>query len=232
MVGNIFFNLFIMPLELLFEIVFSIFYRLFSNPGISILALSLVMNFLVLPLYRRADAIQEEEKDKAISMSRWTDHIKKTFSGDERYMILNTYYRQQNYKPISSLRSTFSLVLQLPFFIAAYHYLSNLSILKGMKFLIFNDLGAPDGLIAIGSLHVNVMPVLMTAINVLSAYVYLRGFPLKNKIQTYAIAAVFLVLLYDSPSGLVFYWTLNQIFSLCKNLIMKEIGRASCRERV
>lgn len=225
MVGDIFFNLFIMPLKLLFEIVFSISYRLFSNPGISILFLSLVMNFMVLPLYKRADAIQEEEKNKVNSMSRWVSHIRKTFKGDERYMMLNEYYRQEGYKPLYSLRSSFSLLLQVPFFIAAYNYLSNLSLLKGMSFLIFKDLGAPDGLITIGSFSINIMPIIMTIINVGSAYVYLRGFPLRNKIQTYAIAAVFLVLLYNSPSGLVFYWTLNQIFSLCKNLIMKAASR-------
>ena len=36
-----------------------------------------------------------------------------------------------------------------------------------------------------------------------------------------AIATVFLVLLYNSPSGLVFYWTLNNLFSLGKNIAGK-----------
>jgi hypothetical protein len=33
--------------------------------------------------------------------------------------------------------------------------------------------------------------------------------------------AIFLVLLYNSPSGLVLYWTLNNIFSLLKNILVK-----------
>jgi membrane protein insertase Oxa1/YidC/SpoIIIJ len=32
------------------------------------------------------------------------------------------------------------------------------------------------------------------------------------------MALIFLVLLYNSPSGLVLYWTCNNIFSLGKNL--------------
>ena len=51
-------NLIIGPLKLLLELVFSLANEL-DNPGLSIVCLSLVMNFLVLPLYRRADAMQE-----------------------------------------------------------------------------------------------------------------------------------------------------------------------------
>lgn len=61
----------------------------------------------------------------------------------------------------------------------------------------------------------------MTLINVASAVIYLKGFPIRDKIQTYALAAIFLILLYNSPSGLVFYWILNNLFSLLKNIVIK-----------
>ncbi len=220
---NIVYNLFITPLELVFEVIFSFANRVAANPAIAIIVLSLAMNFLVLPLYKRADAMQEKERDKVNSMANWVNHIKKTFKGDERYMMLTTYYRQQNYKPIYALRSSFSLILQIPFFIAAYHFLSNLSTLNGASFLFLKDLGSPDQLLTIGSISINVMPIIMTLINFASAYIYLKGFPLKDKIQTYGIGIIFLIILYNSPSGLVFYWTLNQIFSMLKNVFMKIV---------
>jgi hypothetical protein len=52
---TILFDLFITPLELFFEVVFSIAYRIVDNPGFAIIILSLAVNFLVLPLYKRAD---------------------------------------------------------------------------------------------------------------------------------------------------------------------------------
>lgn len=220
---NVIYNLFIMPLELIFEIVFSVANKIVANPALSIIALSLVMNFLVLPLYKRADAMQEQERDKVNSMAKWVNHIKKTFKGDERYMMLTTYYRQQNYKPIYALRSSLSLILQIPFFIAAYHYLSNLPLLNGASFLFLSNLGAPDQLLTIGSISINIMPIIMTLINFASAFIYLKGFPIKDKVQTYGIGVIFLILLYNSPSGLVFYWTLNQIFSMLKNVFMKLV---------
>lgn len=61
----------------------------------------------------------------------------------------------------------------------------------------------------------------MTAINIASSIIYTKDAPLREKIQTFALALIFLFLLYNSSSGLVFYWILNQIFSLCKNIVLK-----------
>lgn len=215
------YQLVIGPLELLFEVIFSLASHVIHNPGVVIIFLSLAMNFLVLPLYQRADAMQAEERDQAARMKPWVDHIKKTFKGDERFMMLSTYYRQVGYKQTDVLKGSVSLLLEVPFFIAAYHFLSNLSLLQGVSFGPIRDLGAPDQLIRIGGLAINLLPILMTAINVAAAAIYMKGFPLKSKIQMYGTAAVFLVLLYNSPAGLVFYWTLNNVFSLVKNIFYK-----------
>lgn len=222
MLGTILYNLIIAPIEMIIEFIFSTVYLEINNAGIAIICVSLIINFLVLPLYKRSDAMQELERDRQKQMKPWLDHIKKAFKGDERYMMTQTYYRQQGYKPIFALRGMVSLLLQIPFFIAAYHYLSNLDVLGGTSFLFLKNLGDPDGLIRIGGLSVNLLPILMTAINIVSGMIYTKGFALKEKLTLYVTALIFLVLLYKSPSGLVFYWTLNNLFSLCKNIIMKR----------
>lgn len=219
--GNMIYRLIIGPLELLFEVVFTVVNRNINNPGLSIIFLSLTMNLLVLPLYKRADAIQEEERTKIKLMQPLVDHIRKTFSGDERYMILQTCYRQNNYKQTDVLKGSIPLLLEVPFFIAAYNFLSHLRLLQGVSFGPINNLASPDRLITIGGLTINLLPILMTLINAVSASIYMKGMPLKSKIQMYGMAAVFLILLYSSPSGLVFYWTLNNAFSLIKNIFSK-----------
>ncbi|MBP5223960.1 MAG: YidC/Oxa1 family membrane protein insertase, partial [Lachnospiraceae bacterium] len=218
--GSMLSTLIIGPLKFGFEIVFQLVYELVQDPGICIIALSLVMNVLVLPLYRRADAVQERSRDKEAALAPGVKHIKKTFKGSEAMMMLQTYYRQNHYSPLNAFGGSVSLLLEIPFFLAAYQFLSHLELLTGSSFWMIRNLGAPDALLSIGSLRINVLPVVMTLVNFASAAIYLRGFPLKTKIRTYAIAVVFLVLLYDSPAGLVFYWTLNNVFSLLKNLIL------------
>ena len=76
--------------------------------------------------------MQEEERDDGgRACTRGVTHIKKTFRGDEQMMILQTYYRQNHYKPTYVLRSAVSLFLEIPFFIAAYRFLSGLELHQG-----------------------------------------------------------------------------------------------------
>lgn len=223
-------TIFIGPLKLIFEIIFVIAERFTGHAGLAIIALSMIMNILVLPLYRRADAMQEEAKNMDEKLRDGVAHIKKTFTGDERMMILQTYYRQNNYKPTDALKGSVSLLLEIPFFMAAYQLLSGTALLYGVSMGPIFDLGAPDGLLTIGNISVNVLPFIMTGVNVISSAIYLKGYPLKTKIQLYGMALFFLVFLYTSPSGLVFYWTLNNLFSLVKTLFykLKNPGKILC----
>jgi len=218
---DILYKILIGPLQLVFEIIFTIANQFIGHPGFAIIVLSLIMNFLVLPLYRRADALQEEERDIQAKLQDGVAHIKKTFTGDERMMMLQEYYRRNNYKPTDALHGSVSLLLEIPFFIAAYQFLSHLQVLQGVSLGPIRDLGSPDALLVIGGLSINILPILMTTINVVSSAIYLKGFPLKAKVQLYGMAAIFLVFLYNSPAGLVFYWTLNNIFSCLKNIFYK-----------
>ena len=218
---SLLYNLLFGPLELLFDAVYAFMFRVAKNEGVAIIALSLAINFLILPLYRRADAMQEEERVRTQKLEPFVRHIKKVFKGDERFMILQTYYRQNGYKPYYALKGSMSLLLEIPFFIAAFNFLSKLDILQGASFGPIKDLGQPDGLLRLGGVAVNVLPVLMTLINIVSGYIYTKGMPLKSKVQLYGMALIFLVFLYSSPAGLVFYWTLNNLFSLVKNVFYK-----------
>ena len=217
------YNIFIMPLVLVMETIFSITYRMFGNAGIAIVSVSIAVNVLSLPLYRKADAIQDEERRMQKLMAVPIKHIRKSFKGDERFMILQAYYREQNYSPLYVFRGSLPLLLQIPFFTAAYRYLSNLSLLKGTSFWIINDMGSPDQLLTLFGLSINIFPILMTLINFISGVIYTRGFPLKDKAQLYILALIFLFFLYDRPAGLVFYWTLNNLFSLVKNIFLKLV---------
>ncbi|MDD6197430.1 MAG: YidC/Oxa1 family membrane protein insertase [[Clostridium] aminophilum] len=222
-VSAILYTLLIKPLELFFEIIFVTANRFTNHPGLSIIVLSLTMNFLVLPLYRRADAVQAEERDIEKKLHRGVAHIKKVFHGDERMMVLQTYYRQNNYKPTDAFKGSVSLFLEIPFFIAAYRFLSGLQILHGVSFGPIADLGNADGLITIGAFShpVNLLPIIMTAVNLISCVIFTKGYPVRTKVQLYAMAVFFLFFLYTSPSGLVFYWTLNNLFSLVKTIFYK-----------
>ena len=215
------------PLRLLFEIVFFYAYKFSKNAGMAIFILSLVVNFLLLPLYIQADKIEKEQKCKKNRMKKWSDHIRKTFKGNERIMMTQTYNRINDYKVTDIFKESISLILQVPFFIAAYSFLSGMELLQHASLGPISDLGKPDGLLKFGSLNVNVLPIIMTLINISAGLIYTEKGQIKERIKLAIIAMAFLVLLYSSPSGLVFYWTLNNVFSLVKNIVMRRKSYAS-----
>ena len=193
-----------------------------EKPGLSIIGVSLAVQVLTLPLYNMAEKWQNVERDTQSNMKSKVNKIKAVFKGDEQYMILSTFYKQQGYHPIFALRSTIGLLIQVPFFIAAFTFLSNLELIQGVKFFFLNDLGSPDALFSIGGFSVNIMPIIMTVVNILSSVIYTKGFSFREKAQLHGMALLFLVLLYNSPSGLVLYWTMNNVFSLVKTLLLKS----------
>ena len=214
MITNIFFTIIIYPITQIIEFTFVFAQKLFRETGISIICVSGAISILCLPLYMVAERWQEAERDIQKRLAPKIAKIKAVFRGDERYMILSVYYRQNQYHPIYALRSSFALLIQIPFFIAAYSYLSHLELLKGASFLFFTDLGKPDALMG----GINLLPILMTLINCTAGIIYTYNFVLKDKIPVFGMSLIFLVLLFNAPSGLVLYWTLNNVFSLFKNL--------------
>ena len=215
------YSIIIYPLYQLVELIYFVGWKVFKNSGYALLIVSFGVSFLCLPLYIIAEQWQERERQIQARLKPGIDRIKKAFKGDEQYMILSTYYRQNHYHPMMALRSSISLAIQIPFFIAAYKFLSNLEQLRGFAFFFIKDLGAPDAFFTIGSFNINILPIAMTLINIIAGAIYSKGHPVKEKIQIYVTALVFLVLLYNSPSGLVVYWTMNNLFSLVKNIFYK-----------
>jgi YidC/Oxa1 family membrane protein insertase len=219
--SELLYTIIIFPLVQIIEISFVIVYRIFNDKAVAIIGVSAVVTLCTMPLYFVAEKWQQIERDTYKKLKPKVDKIKSVFKGDEQYMILSAYYRQNHYHPLYTLRNSLGVLIQVPFFIAAYSWLSHLELIKGVSFLFISDMGAPDGSLSLGGLSVNILPILMTAINCASGAVYTKGLPNRDKIQVYGIALVFLVLLYNSPAGLVLYWTMNNIFSLAKNILSK-----------
>ena len=216
--------LFIAPLEWLMQAVLEKGFTIFGSYGAALICMSIVVNLLLLPLYHLAETWQESERRVQHDMHAYLEHIKATFKGRERFMLISALYKIHGYHPVFAVRTSFGFLIQVPFFFAAYHFLSHYAPLSGTSFWIFHNLAEPDALLHVAGLDINVLPWAMTVINIVSALVYTNRLSRRDKIQLYVVAAIFLVLLYTAPSGLVFYWTCNNIFSLLKNMVYEELG--------
>ena len=206
----------LIPLEKFLSLLFSGAYSLTNNYGLSLLALSLMVNLILLPVYMPLEKWKKKKAKEQAPMKKELEAIKRAYKGRERYFYTRAVHRRHHFHPIESVILSLGLLIQIPFFLAAYQMLSHYSALEGVSFWFIQNLGAADSAAQFAGIPINVLPLIMTILNVISAFLYTKE-PSERK-PLWILAAVFLVLLYKSPAGLVLYWTANNIFALIKQL--------------
>src|SRR6056297_752100 len=219
-----FLNYILAPFDFIIEQVFLWSYRLTGNYGVSVILLSFAVSLLLLPIFilierakKRDDAVKQKMKPRL-------DEIRRCYKGQERYYYIRTLHRQHGYNSIRALVAVLTRLLQIPFFIAAYRFLEHYEPLTGQGFLMIDDLSATDRLLG----GINLLPIIMTLVNLVTAWFYTRNGNTSERRQMLVIAGVFLVLLYNFPSGLVLYWTMNNVFSFFRLFITNpEVFRKS-----
>lgn len=203
------------PFVFVIREVFLLAYDLTGNYGVSVIILSFVISLILLPVFILIEKAKKKNDAVKRKMQPLMDEIKRCYSGQERYYYIRTLHRQHGFSPFKSLVPILSLLLQIPFFIAAYQFLEHFEPLAGESFLVIDDLSEPDRLLG----SVNLLPLLMTLVNVITAIFYTRFGGKAERRQMLVVAGVFLVLLYNFPSALVLYWTMNNVFSFLRLFI-------------
>ncbi len=209
------FELVLSPFIYIIKQLFLYSYQLTGNYGISIILLSFAISLLLLPIFILIEKAKKKDDVAKLKMKPLIDEIKNCYKGQERYYYLKTLNRQFNYSPVRALIPILSLLLQIPFFIAAYQYLEHFEPLIGVSFAFIADLSQPDALFG----NINFLPIAMTFVNLLTAYFYTKNGNTAERKQMLVVAGVFLILLFNLPAGLVLYWTMNNMFSFFRLFI-------------
>jgi membrane protein insertase Oxa1/YidC/SpoIIIJ len=204
------------PFTLLYRGVFDVFVRT-VGPGAALVLFALTVNALLLPVYAQMETRGQAARQRRAAMDAEIARVSRAFKGRERYYYVQTIRRHFGYRPLSSLFDASDLAFQVVVFITVYRFLVAAPELQGASFGPIADLGRPDTLLAGGHL----LPLLMTAANVISVSLYTED--RSKRRQGFVLATVFLALLYSSPAGLVLYWTTNNVASLVRNVVMRRV---------
>lgn len=203
----------ILPLMKIYGLVYEFLLPESLGEGWRLIVFSLLINFLLIPIYAQMELLSREKKLVKESVEKDVKRLKKHFRGRELYYYIRTAYRQNHYNILSTFLGSADLFIQILVFATVFRFLSSYELLQGVSFGPIPNLGAPDHLLW----GLNLIPILMTALNMLSVLVYIKD--RKQRYKGWVISIFFLVLLYQSPSGLVIYWTTNNLFSLIRNII-------------
>lgn len=208
-------DIFIQPL---FQIYASFFAWLppSVDPGMAVILFGIALNLALTPFYNHIERGLRDRRLKRERVREDVARMKRHFRGRERYFYIRAVHRQHRYHPISELAGSADLFLQVFVFITVYHFLVDLPLLNGASFGPISDLSQPDHLL----LGINLLPIAMTGINAISVLAYIDE-P-RKRLQAISLGLLFLVLLYRSPSGMVLYWTTNNLFSLVRTVIQRR----------
>ena len=200
-----------------------------GSPGWSIVLLSVCVKFLMYPLTRIADRWQQEVNETQTLLKPHLDQIKRRHRGEGAHRRTLAVYRRHGVHPMFTVKSLGGVLIQIPIFIGAFDMLAENFALYQAGFLWIQDLSRPDAIallpLALPWLggELNLLPCLMAFFSGLAAAVQNDGslaadLQARQQWRLYAMTAVFFLLFYTFPAGMVLYWTTNNVLHLLKIL--------------
>ena len=209
-----------------------------GNWGFAIMLLSLSVKVLMWPLTWVAERWQADVHRQQSLLAPDLAAIRREYKGEEAHNRTLAAYRKHGISQFYTLKSLAGFLVQIPVFIAAFDMLGENFGLSGATFLWAQDLALTDRAVALPVMipffggHLNLLPVLMTAFTILAARLQedaslapeLRS---AQRLRLYGMGALFFVLLYTFPAGMVLYWTTNNLLHLGRILISRVSTRAA-----
>ncbi|MGQ0383181.1 MAG: YidC/Oxa1 family membrane protein insertase [Gammaproteobacteria bacterium] len=200
---------------------------LVGRAWLAILLLSLTVKLLMAPLIMIAERWQADVNRTKSLLDPELAAIRRECRGEEAHRRTLEVYRKHGVSHFYTFKSLAGFLIQIPVFIAAFDMLGENFRLAGEGFLWIEDLSLPDRAAALPFVlpffggHLNLLPLVMTAFTALAARWQepaslspdLRH---RERLRLYAMAGLFLVLLYTFPAGMVLYWTANNFWHLLR----------------
>jgi YidC/Oxa1 family membrane protein insertase len=208
-----------------------------GNYGLSIIAITLLIRLLFLPLTIRSMESMKAMQQKLQALKPKIDAIKEKYKGDKarENQELMQLYTSHGINPLASLGGCLPLLIQIPVFIALYEVLLYSIELRHSSFLWVDNLAEPEHLFNIPGIGIpfRVLPLVMGISWYLSQKLTPSSTPgmegPQAKIMEF-MPVIFTILFWGLPSGLILYWTVSNILSVVQQLYvnhrMAKKGRA------
>jgi YidC/Oxa1 family membrane protein insertase len=136
------------------------------------------------------------------------------YKDDQKRLNTETMYLYKSQK-VNPLGGCLPMILQMPIFLALFTVLNNAYELKNASFVLWiNDLSKPDLLFTLSGLPIRLLPLLMGITMLVQQKIAGTTVDPSQKTFTYLMPAMFTVIFWNFPSGLVLYWLTNSILSI------------------
>ncbi|MGL4366840.1 MAG: YidC/Oxa1 family insertase periplasmic-domain containing protein [Brevinemataceae bacterium] len=221
------FNPLIKPIELATLWLLNQLFQLTGNIGITLILIALLVKLFLLPLSFKSAVSMKKLKALQPKLNK----LQEKWGHEPQVLQQKTMelYKEEKVNPFGGC---LPLLLQIPVFFALFRVLSRTVELRGAGFLWIKDLTMTDSLFTIGSFHFNLLPLIMTLLQLLSVFLQQgrmtgaqNDMQKQMQIQGYLMPVIFLFLFWNMPAGLVLYWTVQNIFSIAEQELVNLDSR-------
>ncbi|MEL3901416.1 MAG: preprotein translocase YidC, partial [Treponema phagedenis] len=115
---NHIFTALLSPFVILIQTVFQASYTLCGNYGTALILLSLFITGITAPLYYLAEKWKNTERLVQKKMHKDIKSITSVYEGQKRFYLIKTARKIYGYKWWYTVRTSFGLIIQIPFFFA------------------------------------------------------------------------------------------------------------------
>ena len=206
----------------------------FHNYGVSIIAITVILRVLFLPLTLKSMRSMKKMQFKMQEVKPKIDALKEKYKDDKtkQNAELMKLYTSHGINPLSSLGGCFPLLLQLPVFIALDEALLYSIDLRQSSFLWISDLAEPEHLFDIPvfgdfSIPFRILPLAMGISWFISQKMTPMSAPASESMELQMkmmqfMPIIFTVMFWGLPSGLILYWTVSNILSIGQQIYINR----------
>ena len=186
-------------------------YAFVPNWGWSIVIMTIIIKLLFWPLTAKAAESQKGMMKIQAPMAE----LKKKYENNPQKLQQETLklFRVHGVNPLAGC---FPILIQMPIFLGLFYMLRTAAELRYESFLWVSDLSQADTIATLGGFPINLFPILMGITMFLQmqiAPISPTADPVQQKIFKF-MPFIFLVFLYNFSSGLVIYWTTQNILTI------------------
>lgn len=195
-------------------------HKISRNWGLAIILITVFVYFLLFPLSFKSMVSMK----KMQSLQPKIEEIRSKLKDNPQKLnteIMDLYRREK----VNPFGGCIPMILQIPVFFALYQLLMRFISLRGANFLWVKDLAATDKLLVFKNTYpiigneLNILPLLMAAgmffqQKMTATQATSPETAQQQKIMTIMMPALFGVLFYKLPAGLVLYWFVNSLLML------------------
>ncbi len=187
--------------------------------GIAIIILTIVIKLIFWPI----QAMSTRSMKKMQALQPLMAKLKEKYPDDpqKQQQEMMKLYKAHKVNPMGGC---LPMVVQIPVFFALYTMLRAAIELRGASFLWIKDLSMPDTVFDLGGIPVNPLPLVMTATTLWQQKLTPTANvdPTQQKMMM-LMPVMFLFMFYSMSSGLVLYWTVQNLLSILQQwLALRE----------